>query len=148
MFNNCNRVLIENVSRNSVCFSFKPFVLLSTYARSIYQVVCVRSPLATVDFVSLSVFWWTHSSIWGTTPSCHFRSNFYIDELTKIYHGIVSCKCYSPHFVKVRGREKGKKKQGPTQKLFLGLNMFVLCPFSGQHFTGKINDNWQAQNKG
>jgi len=56
MFNNCNRVLIENVSRNSVCFSFKPFVLLSTYARSIYQVVCVRSPLATVDFVSLKVF--------------------------------------------------------------------------------------------
>jgi len=89
-----------------------------------------------------SVFWWTHSSIWGTTPSCHFRSNFYIDELTKIYHGIVSCKCYSNHIVKVRGREKGKKKQGPTQKLFLGLNMFVLCPFSGQHFTGKINDNW------
>lgn len=42
---------------------------------------------------------------------------------------------------KSAAEKKVKKKQGPTQKLFLGLNMFVLCPFSGQHFTGKINDN-------
>jgi len=91
----CCRVLIENISKNSKCVSLKPFILLSTYASAIYQVVlwedlAALKPLQVIPGEPIVRFQEPHS-LWNHIPvpseSNQNRSpKSYIDELTQIYH--------------------------------------------------------------
>jgi len=148
----CCRVLIENISKNSECVSLKPFILLSTYASAIYQVVlwedlAALKPLQVIPGEPIVRFQEPHSLWHFLSPQSQTKSVGQILTLTNWHKYIIHTlnthcilKVLWPSFCQSPRQRENQLGPNIFDALFSIPNLY--------EFYREINDNWQAQNKG